>query len=57
MRASKVLLSAFVALGLTAGCAERPGKKKDDGKADKDKKGDAKAKAKAKAEPKEDEAE
>ncbi len=46
MRASKVLLSAFVALGLMAGCAERPGKKKDDGKADKDKKADPKAKAK-----------
>lgn len=49
MRASKLLLSAFVSLGLMAGCAERPGKKKDDGKADKDKKkADAKAKDKDK---------
>jgi hypothetical protein len=51
MRFSMAILAGVVSLGLCAGCAERPGTKKDDGKAKADgkKTKDAKTKdAKAK---------
>jgi hypothetical protein len=38
MRLSKLMLASWVSIGLAGGCAERPGKPKDDGKAAKGKK-------------------